>query len=474
MKKFLSILICAVIMFAAMLPGPAFAVESERFAVEGTVLVSYTGTDENIVIPDDLGITEIGEKAFFKKSNIKTVVIPDGVKTIGAFAFAHCSLLISVSVPDSVNVIENSVFCNCFSLKYVTIPDGVTTIKYDTFAFCSALESIIIPDSVTSVGSSAFIHCTNLAEIKFSDNLSDLDGRFTFYNTAWYKSQADGIIYAGKIVYVYKGKVPENTNITLKDGTVSIAHEAFKNQTGLKSITIPEGVTAIGKNAFSACSGLESISIPGSVTSIGYGAFFDCRELKSITIPESVIDIDMFAFGYYRPDQVDVYSELKTDDVIIYCYEGSAGHKYALSNGFDYVLIKDGIQIDDVSKIISNVPAGTKHGDFVKNFENENISVSDKDGRLLSDGALVGTGAVVILFDGDWKEIDTYTVIVRGDVDGNGKVTAADSRKALRASSGLETLEGVFFDAANVNNAEKLNAAAARKILRASAKLETL
>lgn len=64
--------------------------------------------------------------------------------------------------------------------------------------------------------------------------------------------------------------------------------------------------------------------------------------------------------------------------------------------------------------------------------------------------------------------------IILGDVDGDGKVTPADARLALRAASKLETLESDAFIAADVDFNDKINAIDARAILRHAARLENL
>lgn len=61
-----------------------------------------------------------------------------------------------------------------------------------------------------------------------------------------------------------------------------------------------------------------------------------------------------------------------------------------------------------------------------------------------------------------------------GDVDGDGSITAADARLALRASVGLETLTEAQKAAADVDHDGSVTAADARLILRASVGLETL
>ena len=61
---------------------------------------------------------------------------------------------------------------------------------------------------------------------------------------------------------------------------------------------------------------------------------------------------------------------------------------------------------------------------------------------------------------------------VAGDVDGNGKITAADARLALRISAKLEKATELQTTVADMDKNGKITAADARKILRISAKLE--
>lgn len=61
-----------------------------------------------------------------------------------------------------------------------------------------------------------------------------------------------------------------------------------------------------------------------------------------------------------------------------------------------------------------------------------------------------------------------------GDVDGNGTITAADARLALRASVGLEKLSVKQIIAADIDRKSGITASDARLILRASVGLENL
>lgn len=65
-----------------------------------------------------------------------------------------------------------------------------------------------------------------------------------------------------------------------------------------------------------------------------------------------------------------------------------------------------------------------------------------------------------------------YTSFVKGDVNGNGKITAADARQTLRAAAKLETLDERAEFAADVNNDGKITATDAREILNRSAEVD--
>ena len=64
-------------------------------------------------------------------------------------------------------------------------------------------------------------------------------------------------------------------------------------------------------------------------------------------------------------------------------------------------------------------------------------------------------------------------VLARGDVDGDGRVTARDARLTLRCSARLETFTEAQLAAARVTGGDTVTARDARRILRVSARLET-
>ena len=185
------------------------------------------------------------------------VVIPDtlggySVTGIGWAAFRDCVGLTSIAIPDSVTSIGGYAFEGCTNLTSITIPDSVTSIGGDAFRDCTGLISITIPDSVTSIGSDAF---RNTAYYNNSDN--------------W----ENDVLYIGN--HLIRAELSLSGVYEIKNGTKTIAVDAFWSCHSLISVVIPDSVTSIDSNSFYGCYGLTSVTIPDSVTSIGDEAFYN-------------------------------------------------------------------------------------------------------------------------------------------------------------------------------------------------------
>ena len=127
----------------------------------------YNNSDVKKIVIED-GVTSIGDYAFRGCSSLTSITLPDSVTSIGDCAFVFCVGLSSITLPDSVTSIGDSAFKNCSSLTSITIPDRVTSIEPYAFDNCSSLTSITIPNSVTSIGASAFSNCSSLQTISLS------------------------------------------------------------------------------------------------------------------------------------------------------------------------------------------------------------------------------------------------------------------------------------------------------------------
>ena len=366
----------------------------------------------NSIIPNS--VTSIGEEAFYGCSGLVNITIPNTVTSIGDRAFLDCTNLTNVVVSNSVvsigryafsrtswydNQPDGLVYVGSVLYSYkgkilgnttIVIKDGTTMISSGAFADCNGIISIKIPKSVTDIGNSAFRGCSDLADIEIHNSVASI-GYGAFDGTEWYNNQPDGVIYAGCVLYGYKGEMPENTIVVIKDGTISITDEAFAEigesligvkipnsvnnigefafyNTGISCLEIPEGVVSIGVGAFASCPVLTDIVIPSSVKSIREGAFYECLALTSIK--SYIAKEDLFVPGN------DVFYDVDKSKCTLYVPYG-AKDVYASTAGwsdflniceFDATAIDD-VQVEDTANPNLNVIYDLR-GNRLTNTEN--------------------------------------------------------------------------------------------------------
>ena len=288
MKKILILAVVAVLALTA--NAHDFEVDGIYYNINGNeVSVSYRGQYYDSYDNEYSGSITIPPTVTYDGFTYK-------VTSIGYCAFDQCFSLTSIELPNTIISIDHYAFCDCHGLSSIEIPNTVTSLGMEAFERCSSLTSIRIPFSVTSINDDVFSGCDNLMSIEFP-NTFIYYGNGVFDGTVWYNNQPDGVVYAGKIAYKYKGTMPTGTTITLEEGTLGIAIWAFAGCNGLANIIIPNSVISIGYESFSGCSGLTNVVIPNSAMSIGDGAFQNCTGLTSVDIPNSVTTINAGVFS---------------------------------------------------------------------------------------------------------------------------------------------------------------------------------
>lgn len=170
MKRFLIISTLFAFVFTANAYDFIISNIAYSFDLYGTSVVvapnTVTAYQGNIIIPEKVaynGVTYnvigVGEKAFQSSSYLKSVTLPNSIKTIGGRAFYGCSALTKVNIPEAVTVIGEYAFYGCSVLADITIPNSVTLIGDYAFQNCKLLAEINIPNSVIEIGSNAFNGC---------------------------------------------------------------------------------------------------------------------------------------------------------------------------------------------------------------------------------------------------------------------------------------------------------------------------
>lgn len=230
------------------------------FSMDGTTLVKYNGTAENVSLSNQ--VTKIEAEAFAGNDHVRSVTLGNAVEVIGARAFSDCVNLESITIPDSVTVIENAAFSGCPSLRKVSVGKG--------------LENL---------GNGVFAGDYSLSSVDFSSD----NPYFVCDDGAIYNKKGWDVLYqvlAGRKADSYS--MPSSVN--------KIRPYTFWGDYNLKSVSISGNVSEITGYAFSNCKNLKDVTIPYAVKRIDMKAFEDCVRLRDITIPISVSSIHSTAF----------------------------------------------------------------------------------------------------------------------------------------------------------------------------------
>lgn len=169
-------------------------------------LINYQG--------EEYKVTSIAHSAFKDLKHIKTVHIPDGLKSIGGDAFFGCDSILIINIPNSVTTLGALAFYGCKGVKELilsqnlkeipsacfvateisrlNIPEGVEVIRLDAFAHCSYIKEIKLPSTVKHLERGVFWNCLGLQRIELPASLERTD-EYLFFGC---ESLKDIIIHA--------------------------------------------------------------------------------------------------------------------------------------------------------------------------------------------------------------------------------------------------------------------------------------
>ncbi len=113
-------------------------------------------------------VTAIADDAFYYKSAISSLTLPEGVTTIGKRAFAGCSQMTAITLPATVTTIGEGAFAECTALTTLNLPASLTAVGSTLCYNCAALTTVTGGAAVTEIGARAFLECRTLAAFPFA------------------------------------------------------------------------------------------------------------------------------------------------------------------------------------------------------------------------------------------------------------------------------------------------------------------
>lgn len=298
----------------------------------------YRGTDTDLVIPADSGITGIGVIAFVRCETLETLVIPEGVERIAFRAFYNCKNLREVTLPSTLSFLHAGAFENCEKLhalhfpngvhplplvsKYafrncpeltdengfvvidgtayrgkepsgcVTVPEGVRVLSRDLFDRCEQVTEVRLPKSLRKIDVAAFQRCSNLEKLELPPGLTEIHASAFFGCEKLFPEGSDFLIQNGWLC-AYRG---HEEHVVVPEGVTHICSGVFSGSILLTTVTLPDSLISIGSAAFAGCLFLKEADLPPRLQTIGPMAFYRYHRLRLQRMPPTLKEIGFEAY----------------------------------------------------------------------------------------------------------------------------------------------------------------------------------
>ena len=265
----------------------------------------------------------------------------------------------------------------------------------------------------------------------------------------------------GDLWVYFKGKVQEYYKMLKGGGTVTKEVE-YANTT--VNVEIPQyvydksagvycKVTGVASKAFNSKSNLVSVYLPNTISwGSADTAYASSANLVNINV---------------SPTNEFIYSKggklyLKADNTLLASPAKNSGNGVAKADPAVYSIpnftLDTPYENDYNANIDKNRFTGLNKGvsaSALKGMFVDKISVYTAAGAEMADTAVAGTGCYMKSEDGD----DTCVIVVRGDLDGDGNVSATDYIQMRSHLKGNSELEGVYLEAGAFSSEGNISAA---------------
>lgn len=196
--------------------------DNRCLTVDGVLKAIASDEIYNYSLP--YGITSI-EEGCFKSKYVKSIKLPQSVRSIGDYAFADCGYLETINIPEGVQTIGKFAFADCYSIK-----------------------EMHFPQSLVELGD-GFLSCRNTIHIN-PPQIRRFSGK--------YASEDGCVVICNGVLKACINK--DNKCIKLPNGITTVGIEAFmSSRIYTRAIEIPQSFTTIREDAFISYPAFESV-----------------------------------------------------------------------------------------------------------------------------------------------------------------------------------------------------------------------
>ncbi len=265
--------------------------------------------------------------------------MPEGLEEIRSFAFGVLKGD-KLVIPGTVREIGEWAFHNS-EIRQIVLEEGVERVGINAFSFIAGLESITFPSTITYLdynlagcedamvygytNTPVFEFCTIGSEISFTDLATG-----EVY-PRWYEKEENGMCFKVFPNRALLTKVLVNCPRELVipetvDGVpVTVISSRAMQDLPITSLYVPDSVRSLDGAAVIDCPELQSVRLSETLDQIGVRCFYNCPKLQSLYVPSSVSSI-----------------RGEMSEITFAGWPGSYAHTYAHTYGYPFVALEEG------------------------------------------------------------------------------------------------------------------------------------
>lgn len=355
----------------------------------------------------------------------------------------------------------------------IELSDGITSIG--AYAFFGFEGPVFIPETVTNIGNHAFGYYYNedgAEVVNYDFIIMGYKDTTAEQYAAENEIQFFEIMFEGECGETAKWSYDVETLTLTISGTGAMADSSLEKIPyyliyPIEKIVVEDGITKIGNYSFIA---FDNADTENKVT---------------VTLPKSVSEIGEHSIGYILVEGEERYTEELNKNCTIEGFTDSAAEKYAADNELTFIKLDP---VDPPAPTDPDLTFKLNENAEICTFDEGNkiITVYDKSAtldKILADFTVgknlsvapiekIATGAELITKNGD-ETVETYTIVVIGDVNGDGEVNSMDALVILQHSVEEIQLTGATLLAANIDSNDKVDSSDALAVLQISVEEKT-
>lgn len=294
---------------------------TKNFTYSARLFKDYSSQIKTVVVNE--GVTKLGNYIFYFWSECTVFDIASTVKEFGNYSFYYTGIY---SFAPEAGAILGSTMLSKSSLVKLTIKAGTSEIPSELCRACNKLTDITLPETIAKIGKSSFASCMALETFKLPPSVVSLDtGSF--------------------------GDLEALKTIGLMQNVKGMLYQTFQGCIKLEDGYIPYGITQIN-GAYNRCHAIRTITVPKSVTRVLDYAFGPMNNLESIyflTSSTYIAPSSGVTKGATICNSIS-NSTAKHDKMKIYGFAGSTAETYASTYSIPFVALGEFKSLELITK----------------------------------------------------------------------------------------------------------------------------